>query len=268
MPNYQETLKFVQDLRFRHTWLNGGDASNALGINDSEVAVTFAVPNFLFTRQPIFITPGFALHLWDGPSFMAADLPPNAYSAYLDFQYVTDPQQQLGAELGVRVGAYSDFQTFNTNSIRVSGLGLGTLKITPTTTLKLGIVYLNRNKIKLLPAGGVLWQPTPQVRLDLFFPQPKASFYLSNVNNSEVWGYVLAEYGGGAWTIERTDGVSDRIDINDIRIGAGLEWIGTRGFHGFLEGGFAFDREVIYTVTPSDSFDAKQTYYVRAGIAY
>jgi hypothetical protein len=268
LPSYQETTKFVQDLRLRHTYVAGGNADDDLGINETDLAVTFAVPGLLFQRQPLFITPGFALQLWQGPKNMSADLPANAYNAYLDFQYVTNPQLQLGAELGARVGAYTDFSTFNTHSIRVTGFGLGTLRINPKVQLKLGVDYINRNKIKLFPAGGVLWQPTPQIRLDIFFPQPKASFYLSNVNNSEVWGYLAGEYGGGAWTIQRANGTSDRIDINDIRIGAGLEFFGSRGLHGFFEGGIVVDREVVYVVTPADTFSNPTTYYLRAGVAY
>jgi len=161
-----------------------------LGINDTEVAVTFTVPNFLTTGQPLFISPAFALHLWDGPSFMPADLPPNAYSAYLDAQWASDPNLQIGAELGFRIGVYTDFKTLNEHSLRIQGLGLGIFRLTPTLTAKLGAMYIDRNDIKILPAGGLLWTPTPQVRFDIFFPQPKLSSYLTTVGR-----YELSEVG-------------------------------------------------------------------------
>ena len=106
---------------------------------------------------------------------------PNAYSAYLDFQWASDPKLQIGAELGFRVGAYTDFNTLNDDSLRIQGLALGMSRLTPTWTLKLGAMYLDRNNIKILPAGGLLWTPTPQVRFDFFFPQPKLSAYLTTV---------------------------------------------------------------------------------------
>jgi hypothetical protein len=263
-----QSIRFIQDVRLRHTWLEGDDDPNDLDINDSELAVTFTLPNFLTTGQPLFISPAFALHVWDGPKFSSADLPSQAYSAYLDFQWASDPNLQLGAELGFRVGVYSDFNTMNEDSLRIQGLGLGVARLTPTMTFKIGVMYLDRNQVKILPAGGLLWTPTPQVRFDIFFPQPKLAAYLTTVGRHELWWYLAGEYGGGAWTIERTDGSSDQIDINDIRISAGLEWSGPRGFTGFFEAGFVFEREVIYVVTPSDSFDPDDTFMLRAGFSW
>jgi hypothetical protein len=263
-----QSLRFIQDLRLRQTWLEGGDDPNDLDINDTEVALTFTWPNFLTTGQPLFISPAFALHLWDGPSHMPADLPPQAYSAYLDMQWATDPKLHIGAELGFRVGVYTDFNTLNEDSLRLQGLGLGVFHLTPTMTAKIGVMYLDRNKIKLLPAGGLLWTPTPHVRFDIFFPQPKLSAYLTTLGKHEVWWYLAGEYGGGAWTIERADGSSDRIDINDIRVSAGFEWTGPKGFTGFFEAGFVFEREVVYVVTPSDTFDADDTFMLRAGFSW
>ena len=94
------------------------------------------------------------------------------------------------------------------------------------------------------------------------------SAYLTTVGRYELWWYLAGEYGGGAWTIERADGTSDRVDINDIRVSAGLEWIGPKGLNIFVEGGFVFKRQVIYVVTPSDSFDHGDTYMVRAGVSF
>lgn len=263
-----QSIRFIQDVRLRDTYVGGGNDPNDLGINDTEVAVTFTVPNFLTTGQPLFISPAFALHLWDGPKDLPADLPGSAYSAYLDMQWASDPTLQIGAELGFRIGVYTDFHTLNDHSLRLQGLGLGVFRLTPTLTAKVGAMYLDRNKIKILPAGGLLWTPTPQVRFDIFFPQPRLSAYLTTVGRVELWWYIAGEYGGGAWTIQRADGTSDRVDINDIRVSAGIEWTGPRGLTGFVEGGFVFKRQVIYVATPSDSFDPGDTYMVRAGISF
>jgi hypothetical protein len=263
-----QTVRFIQDVRLRETFLGGGNAPSDLGINDIETATTFTVPNFLTTGQPLFISPAFALNLWDGPKGLPADLPGSAYSAYLDAQWASDPTLQIGAELGFRIGVYSDFHTLNDHSLRPQGLALGVFRLTPTLTAKAGVMYLNRNKIKILPAGGLLWTPTPQVRFDIFFPQPKLSAYLTTVGQYEMWWYIAGEYGGGAWTIQRADGSDDRIDINDIRASAGLEIIGPRGISGFVEAGFVFKRQVIYVVHPEDSFHPHDTYMIRAGISF
>jgi hypothetical protein len=165
-----------------------------------------------------------------------------------------DPNLQIGAELGFRIGVFTDFQHAQQTACG-SWACLRVFRLTPTLTFKVGATYIDRNKIKILPAGGLLWQPTPQVKFDFFFPQPKLSAYLTTVGRVELWGYVAAEYGGGAWTIERADGSSDDIDINDIRVSSGIEWTGPRGLTGFFESGFVFRRQVVYVVTPADSFE-------------
>ncbi len=184
-------VRFFQGPRFRHAFIYGDNDQDSLQINDTDVSLAFAVPNFLFSTQPLYILPSFSLHQWDGPNApAAADLPSKAYSAFLDTGWQSDPLRLLGAELGVRVGVFSDFDTFTSDSLRVMGRGLGRVRITPTATLKGGVVYLDRNRVKLLPAGGVLWQPNPGTRFDLFFPEPKLAHYLSTVGTYDTWWYV------------------------------------------------------------------------------
>src|SRR6185369_13234936 len=44
-----QSIRFIQDVRLRDTYVGGGNDPNDLGINDTEVAITFTVPNFLTT---------------------------------------------------------------------------------------------------------------------------------------------------------------------------------------------------------------------------
>jgi hypothetical protein len=268
VQTYTEPFRIFQHPRFSDTWVYGADNPNDVQIHDFEFAVTGGIPNFFGTTQPLYITPTFLLHLWDGPSHMPADLPSRAYSAFLDFFYATDPNRPVGFEVGVAVGAFTDFNTFNTHSIRVIGEGFGVVRLTPELTFKLGVWYLNRNDLKLLPAGGLVWQPNPQMKFDILFPNPKFTHYLSTVGTADVWWYIAGEYGGGAWTIQRADGSSDRVDINDIRIKLGLDWITQGNLRGYFEVGYVCDRQVVYVVNPSDSFTARNTFLLGAGFSF
>ena len=267
-------VRFFQGPRFRHSFIYGDNDQDSLQINDSDLSLAFAVPNFLFSTQPLYILPSFSLHQWDGPNAPAtADLPSKAYSAFLDTGWQSDPLRLLGAELGVRVGVFSDFDTFTSDSLRVMGRGLARVRITPTATLKGGVVYLDRNRVKLLPAGGILWQPNPGTRFDLFFPEPKLAHYLSTLGTYDTWWYVNGAYGGGAWTIKRTDDTKDSIDINDIRLSIGMEWGRNDQLRdgrrvGFLEVGYVFNRELLYKNRPADNLDLDDSFVVRAGIGY
>lgn len=261
-------LRLINDVRFSHTYVAGSDKPNDLSINDSQISVTFTFPNFLTTQQPLFITPAFAIHCWDGPQDGVHNLPGSAYSAYLDLQYITDPNFTIGAELGGRVGVYSAFDTLTKDSVRFQGLALGVLRVTPEITAKLGVMYIDRNDIKILPAGGFVWQPNPQLRVDIFFPQPRVSQYVTTVGTYELWWYLAGEYGGGAWTVRPTpaDPIQG-IDINDFRASLGLEWSSPSSINGFIEVGYVFKRRIVYTA-PYEEFDLNDTWMVRAGLSF
>ena len=250
------SFRLVQGPRFRHTYIFGGDSQDDLSTNDSDVSLPFAWPNFLGSTRPLFVVPSFSLHLWDGPSSTTgADLPGNAYSAFLDLGWQTDPNQMFGLEFGARVGSFAEFGVWNSESLRLMGKGLASFRLTPFTTVKGGVYYMDRNRYKLLPAGGILWQPNPYTRFDIFFPQPKVARYWRTVGTRDVWGYLSGDIGGGNWTVKR-DGTNqtDKVDINDIRVMAGLEWgqtdlIRSGRRTGFFEIGYVFDRELRYDET-------------------
>ncbi len=261
--------------RFRYGYVGFGDEPDDLNMNDIDVSVVFAFQNFLYSNQPLFVVPSFSLHLWDGPKSSAkgADLPGSAYSAFLDVGWNSDPNQMFSTELGVRVGAFTDFDTFDSESIRVLGKALVSFRLTPTSTLKGGVYYLDRNDLKLVPAGGVLCQPNPLTRIDLFFPQPKYARYARTIGTQDVWWYFSGDYGGGAWTITRANGQEDSIDINDIRAIMGLEWgrsdeIRAGRRLGFAEIGYVFNREVNYQRSPANDLDLDDGIMFRVGIGY
>jgi hypothetical protein len=232
-----------------------------------------AFPQFLFSTQPLYVVPSFSLHLWSGPEEPTGDLPSKAYSAFADFGWGTDPSRPVSGELGVRLGLFTDFETMNSRSFRVLGQGLFRVQTTETLALRGGVIYLNRNKIKLLPAGGVLWTPNAQTRFDIFFPRPKLAQRLTTLGNADLWWYVGGEYGGGSWTIQRSDGTSDRVDINDLRLILGVEWGQAANLQqghrtGFIEAGWVTDRELVYVRTPNQNPSLKDSFMVRAGFNY
>lgn len=273
-------LRLIYGPRFRYTFLPDGDRPRDLDIQDFDFSIVAAWPNFLFSTQPLFIVPSFSLHLWDGPQFGPADLPSKAYSAFLDFGWDSDPSRQFGAELGVRVGVFSDFETYTENSIRILGKALGRVRFSPTLSAKAGVFYIDRNELKLIPAGGLFWEPNPQTRLELFFPYPKFTRYLTSVGNQEVWWHVGAEYGGGSWTVKRIArppaipaAYSDQVDLNDIRLFTGVEfgpesWMRSGRRLGFIEVGWVLERRIRYRIRPEDNLRLNDTVMLRLGVGY
>ncbi len=281
--------KFIQGITLEHTWLAGDDLLD-LDQNDTDIAVTFALPIFPNPKNPLYVSPGFGLHLWDGPAFpdsFPADLPSQAYDAYLDVTWRPQFNEVFGMELAMRPGIYTTFNSINSQSFRVQGRAIGFVRLSPSWQLALGAVYLDRLDVKLLPAGGLIWTPNEKNRLEFLFPKPKLSRYLMTAwTNTEWWIYATAEYGGGSWTIERsadTDpavaGMDDQIDINDIRVMLGMEFKPTqsidgnlpparRAYVGYFEVGYAFEREILYRSGVPDELNLPDTYLFRGGIRF
>ncbi|HEY1784866.1 MAG TPA: hypothetical protein VGG30_04925, partial [Pirellulales bacterium] len=267
----QAPLRFLQEARLRGAWLApfGGNSSK-LGVTVTDISATFAIP-VAFNQAPVLITPGAAGNWWNGPVSQApkfADLPPATYDTYIDAGWQPQVTPWLSANIGVRTGLYTDFHAVNSHSIRIMGRGLGVITLTPTLQLAVGVVYLDRNLVKMLPAGGLIWTPNVDTRFELLFPNPKITRRWRTIGTVDVWGYVSAEYGGGAWTIRRANGTSDDFDYNDIRVMLGAETFSQRGIHGNFEVGFVCDRQLVYRSGDPSRFDPSDTMMLRAGVAY
>lgn len=260
--------KFREEFHLVDTWIPGSSSSQ-LGVNDAEIAGTFTFP-FLYNEQtPLLITPGLGVQSWTGPKDQAADMPPSTYDAFLQAGWNPQPTPVVGGDLALRIGVYSDFGRVNRDSIRVLGRALLGLRFSPAFEIKGGIVYLDRVRVKLLPAGGIVWTPNPDVRFDILFPNPKLASRFTTIGNTDWWWYVRGEYGGGSWTVHRavTDEF-DKVDYNDIRVALGVDWIALRGWQGFFETGVAFDRELVYRSTPADDFKPDPMIFLGAGVSF
>ncbi|MCA9259700.1 MAG: hypothetical protein KDA61_10895 [Planctomycetales bacterium] len=265
--------RFLQQISFEHTYLFGEARDQELEINRSELSATFGIPVFYNADTPLLVTPGFAFNWLKGPlsdgTADSADLPPQLYDAYLDAAWHPKLADWLHADLGFRTGVWSDFKEVNSDSVRFLGRGLGVLAFSPRLDLLVGVWYLDRNDIKLLPAGGVHWRPNSEWDAYIVFPNPKIRKRFVNIGSSQWWWYVAGEYGGGRWTIERADGRPDDIDINDIRVILGFEWETQTQARGHVEVGYVWDREILFDQTLSPArYTLDDTVMIRAGIDF
>jgi hypothetical protein len=289
--------RFLQEMRLDYVYIPG-TASNEFGVNDADITAEFAIPFLRNPQTPLLVTPGFTFHWWNGPvsrwwfppavpdDWLGPELPPRAYSAYLNTAWNPQLSRVLSGELAFRVGVYSDFSQVINESIRYQGYGYGLVALSPSFQLKAGVIYLDRNKIKLLPAGGVIWTPNDDVRFEILFPNPKLAIRLPGYSTTEWWLYARGEYGGGAWTVETSYRMWDgaawplytplvEFDYNDMRAAVGVDFQTVRGLQGLFEVGVAFEREIYYPrlldpLGPPFSFTFRPdpTVFVRGGLAY
>ena len=233
---------FLQQIRWTNTYLAGG-GGDGLGMYSSGLQGTVAFP-FFTTDAPMLITPGFTAHFLDGPGTI--DMPARLYDSYVEIRHIRWFTPTFATDLAVTPGYYGDYELDQGDSFRLTGRGLALIDISPSAKLIAGVAYLNRDNLKLLPVGGLIWNPTDITKFELILPQPRIARRLNCCGPVEWWGYVAGEFGGGVWAIERQDGAGDRVTYNDLRFMFGIERKNAFGNSVRLEVGYVFDRELVY----------------------
>lgn len=235
---------FFQKLSFAETHLPRWGAGG-LGIDEVETFVTVALP--MPKREwPMLITPYFQWRALNGPTTI--EVPPNVYETYVDFMWVPRFTPHWTGILAVAPAFYSDFESSEQNGFRLTGKGLVRYDVFPEKLqLIAGVLFLNRHDIKILPAGGLIWDPNPDVHYEILFPRPKFSHRYNYGRDWENWFYLAGEFGGNSFDITRTDGTPDTLILYDNRISLGVEHKRAGGRGARLELGVVFNRRVELT---------------------
>ena len=257
-----------QKLFFTGTWLPRLE-NDSLGWGDLETGIVFGFP-FFRRDTPLIVTPRFGVHLLDGPD--APDLPAQVYDTSFEFRHL----RKFGAgpwamDVAVTLGYYSDFERNDSDAFRITGRGLAVYESSAATKWVLGVAYLNRAGATVLPVGGVIYEPHPDMKWELIVPRPRIAWRMPggiSGSGDERWFYVGGEFGGGVWSIVRpTSQISDLLTSRDYRVVLGCERKIIGGLSRRFEIGYVFGRELEFdSATPDISLD--DTLFVRAGISY
>ncbi|MFK7778035.1 MAG: DUF6268 family outer membrane beta-barrel protein [Gimesia sp.] len=222
------------------TWLPG--SGNDLGIFSISLSETFDFPR----SEGFTVTPRFAVHYLNGP--VSTDLPARVYDTSVAFRWFKKFNEKWSYELEVAPGVYSDFKNVTSDSLRITGRGLAYYMHSRSKQFVMGVVYLDREDLKLLPAAGMILWFSEGSRLELIFPKPKYTYRIEKDESKERWLYVTGEFGGGSWGIRRgtTSTIDDVATYSDLRLIGGLETKHTNGMISLFELGYVFNRKLEY----------------------
>jgi hypothetical protein len=259
---------FFQKLSLSVAQIGSGRGDGDFSLTEIETALTVAVP-MPIREWPMLITPGYNLRLLDGPGGpVGSDLPPRLNDVYLDFTWLPTFVHRHTLMLSVAPSYFSDFEANHERAFRLTGKALWIFDARPDELqLVAGVLYLNRDNIRLLPAGGAIWCPTDWTKFELIFPKPKIALRYNVGQGYEDWVFGTAEFGGNTWAIERESGLPDNVTLLDYRILGGVERKLNGGAGYRLEGGYVFGRSVEYSSNVGN-FDPPSTFIVRGGVTY
>jgi hypothetical protein len=253
---------FFQKLSLTATWFGNSSDPSDLGGTEIDAFLTVAVPAPI-KEWPLLITPGINTTLIDGPTI--TDLPPRLYFTYVDLMWLPKVVNRWTLLLSVAPSVYGDFDA---NEFRLTGKGLAIYDWVPERLqFVAGVLYLNRENIRLLPAGGLIWTPADWARFEILFPKPKFAVRWHIGQGFEDWIFTTAEFGGNTWPIIRESGLRDNVTYLDYRLLVGFERKLDGGAGYRLEAGYVFGRSIEFTSGNGD-FDPHDTILLRGGITY
>jgi hypothetical protein len=194
---------------------------------------------------------GINIHWLSGPEVVP--LPPRLYDFVIGYQNRVNLTESLRVDAATSIGVFSDFEDSARDGIRFPSHLVGFYSPHHSSDWVLGVDYIDRDDIKLLPVFGFSWHDdaSAPIRWDLIFPRPRVTARISE----HRWLYIAGRYEGGSWDIELPDQRDEVMTYRDIRLVVGLDHASEGRVDG-LELGFAFDRQLqLRHADSKDRFD-------------
>ena len=130
-----------------------------------------------------------------------------------------------------------------------------------------GVAFWDRVDGLIIPSGGVIWTPNNRWEIRALFPKGRISYFLGQWQQADFWVYGQYEYIVEAYQAINSDlGSSDRIQVQDQRITAGLRWDAGR-YSVFTETGYVFDRQAKFAGS-TPPFSVAPTAIFSVGLRY
>jgi hypothetical protein len=241
------------------------------GITDLEGQLAITIP-LGEGIAPLKIVPGAAMRWWNGPTAAVGvgqpDLPSRVYDFYADIGWRPRPAKWLFIDFKVTPGFYSDLENTSHGAFRPRGQGLAIIALSEQFQIVAGVVYANRVRTKVVPAGGIRWAPNDDTEFRLVFPAPRISHRICTWRETSFKLYLAGEFGGGAWAVRRDDGQNDVVDYSDLRLLSGLEAALPDNRRWYAEFGYVFNRRIDYASGVTSTFGPSDTVLFRAGFTY
>ncbi|MFT5092141.1 MAG: hypothetical protein ACKVII_12530 [Planctomycetales bacterium] len=224
-------------------------------------------------KEGLEIDFGTAIHFVDGPSHIGSDLPPRLFDIFWNTRFKAETDYGFGIDANFKMGLFTDFEDSVREGWRFPGRVLAYGDVWRSNSkvgrFVAGFEYLDLEQTEILPAGGVIFEPNPDTKIDLYFPRPQIRLRVDQKESGDQWLYLRGEYHGSAWAIERTAGNADLVSLTEYRATVGLETIPSdkEETSSFLEVGFLFNRDLEYR-SGVGNFQPDDTVVIRWGSRY
>ena len=259
---------FFQSLGGSHTWVGRG-ADDSFGLHHTRAFMSVAVP--LPRRDfPLVIQSSFGLYSFSGPD--SFDVPSRLYESALSLIWLPKLSERWQGIVAVAPGIYSDFDAATSDSLRIKGLGLLKHHWNEQLEVQMGVVYLDRADITVVPAVGFVWRPNDDTLFEMSMPRPRIARRIfagfdPTYGPRETWIYMVGELGGETWTVETGPSSHRLMSLREYRLLAGIEGVRNGGGGWRIESGIALDRRLLFT-GPDQTIRGDDAFVLRASVTW
>ncbi len=132
--------------------------------------------------------------------------------------------------------------------------------------LLLGLAYMDRADIPVLPLAGATYTPNDDWTLELVIPQPRASRRLNSLSSArrEIWMYLGAGFGEGSWAVDSVENQDDLAMFKGYSVLLGVEALDQSSKARWVaELAWLFNREIEFDRRTQPDIDLDDTFSIR-----
>jgi hypothetical protein len=232
---------------------------------DARLAMSFlsvsSGKRFTYGWTNLSIRPQFQVLFLGGPPAPGPNLPSQVYALTTDFQVEQPVSRKLSFTFGATPGLYTDWNNLTSEAVRVPARLFASYVVSPKLILIGGVVYTAQPELPIIPAAGLIWNPSEKWRVDLIAPRPRLVYRW----NDQLQVYGQFSFEASTYAI-RTMDRDDLLEYRDFRVSLGTEWTTKQKVRLYSEVGAAFARDLDLMHQPSNTIDPG--IFLRAGVRF
>lgn len=236
-------------------------------VSINEFSLVLPLPLYESDDVQVFAGPQFDWHRFDFEHVPGLDdLDVYAVAAHFGMAYTGVESWEF--LLGIAPGFYTDFRKANSGDFKTFAHGMATWRLNNQVMLVLGLAYDSAfGDDDLYPLGGVRWDPTPTLSVQMILPEPVVIWAPSE----GLAFFVNALPVGGKWNVRDPENANQEYSFlqESWRVGAGFEVRLADSV--WLHAAAGMDVSRNYKIENSDEdyllkSDADDTWFSRVGI--
>ncbi len=184
--------------------------------------ITATIPTYpIFGPPPPLISGGAGLTMLYAPA--RYNLPEDLFDFTLGAAWIRPVNERWTLRWMLQGALASDLKNTTIQAWQIRGGGFAMYSRREELQWAFGVMVTGRENIPVLPAAGVIWEPSPKVRWNLMLPNPRLMFLVAERGKQQDWLYFGGGFAGGTWAYEDTLGNDDRLTYSEWRITLGWE---------------------------------------------